>query len=101
MSPMVHKTSFPKKELQSLLRSLVYMAKYIEYARFFLNRMLTLLCENYSQNRIQFNQDFTRDLKWFNTFLSVYNDVSFFQYPYTKVVNLDACTAGLGANYNG
>ena len=33
------------------------------------------------------------------TFLSMYNGVSFFQYPYTKTVHLDACTTGLGAIY--
>ena len=91
------KTSCCKKELQSLLGSLLYVAKWIKYARFFLNRMLTLLRENYSVNRIKLNQEFHKDLKWFNTFLSVYNGVSFFHYPYTKVVHLDACTTGLGA----
>ena len=95
------KTSCSKKELQSLLGSLLYVAKCIKYTRFFLNRMFTLLREYYFQNKIKLNQEFHRDLKWFNTFLSVYNGISFFQYPYTKVVHSDACTTSLGAIYNG
>ena len=63
--------------------------------------MLTLLREYYSENRIQLNQDCHKDLKFFNTFLSVYNGASFFHYRSTKVVHLDACTTGLGAIYNG
>ena len=93
------KLTCTKKELQSLLGSLLYIAKCIKYARFFLNRMLSLLREHYSESIIELNQEFHKDLKWFNTFLSVYNGVSFFQYPYTKAVHLDACTTGLGAIY--
>ena len=63
--------------------------------------MLPLLCEHYSENRIKLNQEFHKDLKWFNTSLSVYNGVSFFHYLYTKVVHVDACTTGLGAIYDG
>ena len=93
------KSTCTKKQLQSLLGSLLYIAKCIKYARFFLNRMLSLLREHYSESIIELNQEFHKDLKWFNTFLSVYNGVSFFQYPYTKAVHLDACTTGLGAIY--
>ena len=67
----------------------------------FVNRMLTLLREHFSENKIKLNQEFHKDLKWFNTFLSVYNGVSFFHYPYTKVVHLDACTTGLGTIHDG
>ena len=52
------KTSCSKKELQSLLGSLLYVAKCIKYTRFFLNRMFTLLREYYFQNKIKLNQDF-------------------------------------------
>ena len=57
------------------------MAKYIKYARVFLNRMLNLLRSNYANaKRIVIDNDFQRDLNWFNTFLPVFNGVSFFQY---------------------
>ena len=39
----VQKSFCTKRELQSLLGSLLYVAKCVKYARFFLNRMLPLL----------------------------------------------------------
>ena len=88
-----------KKELQSLLGSLLYVTKCIKYSRFFLNRMLSLLRENYDNNRIILTESFKRDLQWFNTFLPVYNGVTYFQYTPNRNVYLDACTTGLGAIY--
>ena len=61
---------------------------------------VSLLREHYSKSKTKLNQEFHKDLKWSNTFLSVYNGVLFFHYPYTKVVHLDACTKGLGAIYD-
>ena len=89
-----------KKELQSLLGSLLYVTKCIKYSRFFLNRMLTLLRKNFDKKRIFLTKEFKQDLQWFNRFLPVYNDVSFFKYIPSKVVYLDACPTGLGAIYN-
>ena len=89
-----------KRELQSLLGSLLYVAKCIKYARCFLNRMLTLLRENFDKKSITVTADFKKDLNWFNTFLSVYNGVSFFQHVTGKVVHLDACPQGLGAIFD-
>ena len=68
-----------KKELQSLLGLLLYVAKCIKYARYFLNRMLMLLRENTHCSRIRITEDFKKDLRWFNAFLPVFNGVSFFQ----------------------
>ena len=61
--------------------------------------MLSLLRENYDNSRIMFNESFKRDLKWFNTFLPVYNGVTFFHYIPTRNVYLGACTTGLGPIY--
>ena len=72
------KNTCTKQELQSLLGSLLYVAKCIKYARYFLNRMLALLRENFDAKQIYITKDFKQDLNWFNTFLSVYNGVSFF-----------------------
>ena len=94
------KRSCTKRELQSLLGSLLYVTKCIKYARFFLNRMLNVLRENYDNTIIMLNESFKNDLHWFNTFLTVYNGVTFFQYTPTRNVYLDACTTGLGAIYN-
>ena len=61
--------------------------------------MLRLLRENYDNSKITLNETFKCDLKWFNTFLPVYNGVTFFHYIPTRNVYLDACTIGLGAIY--
>ena len=71
-----------------------------QICKIFLNRMSALLHENHSLNRIKFNKNFKRDLKWFNTFLTVLNGVSFLQYPNTKVIHPDACLTGLEAIYD-
>ena len=94
------KNTCTKKELQSLLGSLLYVAKCIKYARVFLNRMLNLLRENYNTKEIMIDEDFRKVLKWFNTFLPIFNGVTFFQYTTSKTVHLDACPTGLGAIYD-
>ena len=94
------KSTCTKTELQSLLGSLLYVAKCIKYARVFLNRMLNLLRSNYNVKKIVINDDFKRDFNWFNSFLPVFNSVSFFQYTPSKNVHLDASPSGLGAIYD-
>ena len=89
-----------KKELQSLLGLLLYVAKCIKYARYFLNRMLMLLRENSHTNQIRLTEDFRKDLRWFNASLPVFNGVSFFKQPPSKSVHLDACPSGLGAIFD-
>ena len=78
-----------RKELQSLLGSLLYVAKCVKYARFFLNRMLALLHGNTGSKIIKITKEFKQDLNWFQRFLLVYNDVSFFNYTPSKYVHLD------------
>ena len=90
------KLTCSKRELQSLLGSLLYVAKCVKYARFFLNRMLTLLREIFDKKFIVITEDFKQDLRWFNTFLPVYNGVTFFKHVPSKLVHLDACPTGLG-----
>ena len=94
------KTVCTKRELQSLSGCLLYVAKCIRYARFFRNRMLSLLRENCAKKSIVITADFKKDLHWFNTFLSVYNGISFFQHIASKIVHLDACPQGLGAIFD-
>ena len=89
-----------KKELQSLLGLLLYVAKCIKYARYFLNRMLMLLRENTHCSRIHITEDLKKDLRWFNAFLPVFNGVSFFKQPPSKSIHLDACPSGLGAIFD-
>ena len=94
------KSTCTKKELQSLLGSLLYVVKCIKYARFFLNRMLSLLHQNFDNKQIVLTEEFKQDLQWFNRFLQVFNGISFFNYTPSKVIYLDACPTGLGAIYD-
>ena len=94
------KRACTRRELQSLLGSLLYVAKCIKYARFFLNRMLQLLRDNGHSKCIVITEEFKRDLKWFNSFLPVFNGVSFFNYTPSKLIHLDACPSGLGAIFD-
>ena len=71
-----------------------------QICQIFLNRMLTLLRKNFDKKTIVITEEFKQDLKWFNTFLPVYNGVTFFKYVPSKLVHLDACPTGLGAIYD-
>ena len=78
-----------KSDLQSLLGYLLYITKCVKPARFFLNRMLQLLRDNVHEDIIVLNQEFFKDLAWFNTFLKSYNGVTIYHvtplytaYPY-------------------
>ena len=62
--------------------------------------LLNLFRTNYDTKKIVINDDFRKDLKWFNTFLPIFNGVTFFQYTTSKTVYLDACPTGLGAIYD-
>ena len=96
----VSKTYCSKKDLQSLLGSLLYITKCVAPARAFLNRMLLLLRQNTHVSKILLTQDFFHDLAWFNTFLQLYNVVTFYdQVPSNIEVHLDACLTGLGGHF--
>ena len=101
---MVHnyskKTQVTKKQLQSLLGSLLYITKCVRPARYFLNRMLHLLRASHNTAHIVLDQQFHRDLNWFNTFLKQYNGVTFYDnYDIQDTVHLDASLQGLGGVY--
>ena len=97
----VTKQKVTKSQYQSLLGSLLYITKCVKPARFFLNRMLTLLRENTHANYIKLNSEFHRDLNWFNTFLLQYNGITFYDnVPTQATVFLDASLQGLGGVFH-
>ena len=57
-----------KRDLQSLLGSLLYITKCVKPARSFLNRMLQLLRDNCHNSKILLSPEFFRDLAWFRVF---------------------------------
>ena len=72
------KATCTKKQLQSLLGSLLYITKCINPAQFFLNRMLQVLRESHDASYITLSPQFHLDLNWFSVFLKQYNGVTFF-----------------------
>ena len=90
-----------KNQLQSLLGLLLYISKCVKPARYFLNRMLQLLRNNFQNDHIVLDQEFFRDLVWFQTFLKSYNGVTIYDIkPLNIHIYLDACLQGLGGCYN-
>ncbi|XP_077985110.1 uncharacterized protein LOC144439750 [Glandiceps talaboti] len=72
----VAKTRATKRELQSLIGKLSFIAKCVKPGRLFLARMLELLrSAKYSHYHIYLNTGFRADLKWWIQFLDVYNGV--------------------------
>ena len=97
----VTKTYCSKRALQSLLGSLLYITKCVKPARIFLNRMLALLRDNYQVEKILLTQLFFQDLAWFNTFLSAFNGVTYYDKKLASAqVHLDACLTGLGGHFD-
>ena len=94
------KTYCSKRDLQSLLGSLLYITKCIKPARFFLNRMLSLLRQNVDRRKILLTQAFFADLNWFLTFLDTYNGTTYYKITEQDAqVHLDASLTGLSGIY--
>ena len=95
-------THCSKKQLQSLLGSLLYISKCVKHTRFFLNRILQTLRHNNNSKIIKIDSEFAKDLSWFNRFLEHFNGISFFdKKPVDHQVHLDACLTGVGGVWNG
>ena len=89
-----------KSELQSLLGSLLYITKCVKSSRSFLNRMLQLLRDNSNNKDIVLTTELFKDLRWFNTFLQIYNGVTMYQVtPLFEDIHLDASLTGLGGQF--
>ena len=89
-----------KKQLQSLLGCLLYIAKCVRPSRPFLNRMLDLLRSHFGKDYIQLDLNFHRDLNWFQTFVPELNGKAFCVHcPVQATIELDACLQGLSAVY--
>ena len=87
-----------KKQLQSLLGSLLYISKCVRYSRFFLNRLLQILRDQSREKIIKLDHAFQKDVRWFKNFLVQFNGTSL--YVKDKVdanIHLDACLTGVGA----
>ena len=98
----MHKQTISKKQLQSIIGKLQYIAHCVRPGRIFISRLLQLLREfKSSQKRIKFTSDYKKDLKWWYTFLKEYNGISMIPHlQWSKpdvVLETDACLTGCGA----
>ena len=92
-----NKKSCTKRQLQSLLGSLLFISKCVRPARIFLNRMLAFLRCMGVQKIATLTSEFFRDLNWFCTFLKQFNGVVFYDpRPIQAELHLDACLTGMG-----
>ena len=88
-----------RKNLQSLLGKLLYVAKIVVPARAFLNRMLWYLRSTKSE-LIRLGDTFHRDLLWFTRFLTLFNESPSFKMIGDRDdihVWVDASLVGIGA----
>ena len=93
------KSSVTRTQLQRLLGKLLYISKVVRYARMFMGRMLSLLRAHHAKRTIVLNQDFFRDLAWFNAFLPQFNGIVLIKRQATGAITLDASPYGLGARF--
>ena len=92
------KNSCTKRQLQSLLGSLLFISKCVRSSRFFLNRLLDVLRSMHDKDEVALTPEAQRDINWFQKFLPSFNGVAIFDHrPIAHEIELDACLQGVGA----
>jgi hypothetical protein len=95
----LNKSSAHKTQLQSLLGRLFHVAQCVRPARLFLNRMLSTLRRCPQVGHITLDDDFRKDLKWFQKHMQSTNGVHLIDQNFGEpiVVQVDSCDTGAGA----
>ena len=62
------RTQCTKRQLQSLLGSLLFVSKCISISRFFLNCLLDILCTMHDKNKVSLSSEAQRNINWFQKF---------------------------------
>ena len=97
---MASKYHCDKRQLQSLLSSLLYVTKCGRTSRFFLNRLLEFLRSMEDKGQTVFTIEARKDINWFRKFMPTFNgDIFFDQRPINCAIELDASLRGLGARW--
>ena len=92
------KASISKTQLQSIIGSLMFVAKCVKPTRYFLNRLLNTLREA-TNSTILLTEDMKRDLQWFLTFLPSFNGTATYKHQIieeVKTLAIDACLKRVG-----
>ena len=97
------KTSASKNELQQLLGRLLFIAKCVNGARLFLNRILDLMRQAPHTGVIPLSPGCLQDIAWFLEFCPFYNGVNVIQpkpLDSHEQIECDACLTGLGGLFS-
>ena len=73
------KTTISKKELQSLLGKLFWVAKVVRHSRAFMGRLLEQLrsvSKLHDSKKIKLSEESRKDIKWWSSYLEVFNGIS-------------------------
>ena len=94
--------NFTKKQLQSILGSLLFIHKVVKPARYFLNRLLDTL-RTMKQDKAPMTEAISKDINWFLTFVTSFNGTATYMHENlycSEVIELDACLSGMGSRFN-
>ena len=97
----VKKVFASKREIQSLIGKLQFVAKCVKPGRLFISRMLEVLrAIPHNSDKIRISREFRADLFWWKTFITQYNGVSvlgdtLFSEP-GQIFQTDACLTHCG-----
>ena len=100
-SSVQKRKSISKNQLQSLLGSLMFLHRRDKATRVFTNRLLEAL-RNITSNTVQVTEDMRRALRWFTSFVNIYNGLSSCRHPTFSddtPIELDASLKGLGGRW--
>ena len=96
----LHKSHATRKEVESLIGLLSFVAKCVRPARIFLSRMLDFMKGLPKSGRFSIPTEFMLDVRWWYRFVAQYNGVSIIPPSHWSAVNsvieTDACLSGGG-----
>ena len=86
-----------KRQLQSVIGSLMFVHKAVRPTRFFVNRLLDSL--RAANSRVRVNSEMKKDLSWFLHFMPAFNGTASYDHKdidYSQTLAVDACLTGVG-----
>ena len=93
------RSSATKRQLQSLLGTLIHISAAVLPGRRFVARIIELIKKE--ERQIVLDRPFKLDLLWWDTFMANYNGISLIQDPVftdcDSVLSTDSCLSGMGA----
>lgn len=100
LSKWQDKKEATKKEVESLVGLLNFVAKCVRPSRIFMQRMYDFIRDMPAKGKVKIPDEFALDLQWWHTYLPTYNGVSLIPEltfkPVDSVIVTDACLQGCG-----